>query len=54
MKKNVSTKMVSFRLPIEDYAKLSLISFNLFRTYNISKTIKRLIYSFLKDVGEDF
>ena len=50
MKKNLSTKMVSFRLPIEDYAKLCLISDKLFHDFNVSKTIKYLIYIYLKDI----
>lgn len=50
MTKNNSTKMVSFRLPIEDYAKLCLISDKLFKDFNVSKVIKYLIYMYLKDI----
>lgn len=48
--KNNLTKMVSFRLPIEDYAKLCLISDKLFNDFNVSKTIKYLIYIYLKNI----
>ena len=49
MTKKEISKMVSFRLPIVDYAKLASISYRLYGTYNISKTIKLLIYSFITD-----
>lgn len=52
MKKNLSSKMISFRIPNEDYAKLLLISHKLYGNFNISKTIKTLLYSFLKDNEE--